>query len=202
MNLITIPYTAYEMGLPQSGQHILGQLIGKNIIVYQAFNPDIAEYAVKNQQLGGNAYSFTRMTWIKPNFLWMMYRAGWATKPNQERILAIEIPLLVLKDLIKQGVYTSYKKDIYPNQEAWQQAMSQTEVRLQWDPDHSPTGKKLERRAIQIGMKGEIAKKYATEWIVAIQDITNFVLEQGQKIQTSDLASLEVIQEELIPITL
>jgi len=24
-----------------------------------------------------------RMTWIKPNFLWMMYRSGWASKKNQ-----------------------------------------------------------------------------------------------------------------------
>jgi hypothetical protein len=31
------------------------------------------------------------MTWIKPSFLWMMYRCGWATKPGQERVLAIQI---------------------------------------------------------------------------------------------------------------
>ena len=76
MNLETIHYTHYELGLPQSGQHILGQLRGDNIIVYQAFNPAIANYAVKHQKFGGSAYSFTRMSWIKPNFLWMMYRAG------------------------------------------------------------------------------------------------------------------------------
>jgi hypothetical protein len=29
--------------------------------------------------------------WIKPSFLWMMYRCGWATKPLQERVLAVEI---------------------------------------------------------------------------------------------------------------
>ncbi|MFM7854759.1 MAG: DUF4291 family protein [Flammeovirgaceae bacterium] len=27
--------------------------------------------------------SLNRMTWMKPNFLWMMYRSGWATKHNQ-----------------------------------------------------------------------------------------------------------------------
>jgi len=31
------------------------------------------------------------MTWIKPSFLWMMYRSGWATKPGQEHILATQI---------------------------------------------------------------------------------------------------------------
>lgn len=29
------------------------------------------------------------------------------------------------------------------------------EVRLQWDPDHSPTYSKEVRRAIQLGLKGE-----------------------------------------------
>ena len=32
------------------------------------------------------------MTWIKPSFLWMMYRAGWGYKDdNQRRILAIDL---------------------------------------------------------------------------------------------------------------
>ena len=31
------------------------------------------------------------MSWIKPNFLWMMYRCGWAAKENQKSVLAISI---------------------------------------------------------------------------------------------------------------
>ncbi|HOY05022.1 MAG TPA: DUF4291 family protein [Saprospiraceae bacterium] len=60
------------------------------LLVYQAFNPAIAAYAAEHRRFGGPAYSFNRMSWIKPNFLWMMYRAGRAAKPSQERILAIE----------------------------------------------------------------------------------------------------------------
>jgi hypothetical protein len=33
------------------------------------------------------------MSWIKTNFLWMMYRCGWCTKPRQEHILAVRITL-------------------------------------------------------------------------------------------------------------
>lgn len=34
----------------------------------------------------------TRMTWIKPSFLWMMYRSGGAQKdPGQKRIFAMDI---------------------------------------------------------------------------------------------------------------
>jgi hypothetical protein len=31
-------------------------------------------------------------TWVKPSFLWMMYRSGWATTPGQERILPARSP--------------------------------------------------------------------------------------------------------------
>ena len=55
--------------LPKNGKQIIGQLDGENIIVYQAFNANIAEYAVKNQKFGGEYYSFTRMSWIKPGFM-------------------------------------------------------------------------------------------------------------------------------------
>lgn len=54
------------------------------------------------------------------------------------------------------------------------------EVRLQWDPDHTPSYEKLERRAIQLGLKGNMLKKYGIEWIVEIKDITPFVYTQRE----------------------
>ena len=51
--------------------------------------------AVANQTfLKCKDYSTTRMTWIKPNFLWMMYRSGWAEKKGQENILAIYLKVI------------------------------------------------------------------------------------------------------------
>lgn len=69
MHLKTITYPAYEAQAPQKGKHILAQTTEDNIIVYQAFNPRIAAYAVEHQAFGGEHYRFTRMSWIKPNFL-------------------------------------------------------------------------------------------------------------------------------------
>ncbi len=195
LNLPTIPYAQYEDLLPQTGKHILGCLRGENIIVYQAFNPIISAYALENQKFGGPAYSFSRMSWIKPNFLWMMYRSGWASKLGQEHILAIEIPLEKFKIIVAQAVYSSYQADIYPSEVEWQAALQTSEVRLQWDPDHDPYGTKLERKAIQLGMKGEILGQFATEWIVSITDISSFVREQGALVQEKRLNELLVIQE-------
>jgi hypothetical protein len=45
--------------------------------VYQAFKPAIGRYAVAHQRFTGCPdYSVTRMTWIKTNFLWMMFRCA------------------------------------------------------------------------------------------------------------------------------
>jgi hypothetical protein len=138
------------------------------------------------------------MSWIKPNFLWMMYRSGWASKPDQEHILAIEIPLEKFKIIVAQAVYSSYQADIYLSEENWQAALQTSEVRLQWDPDHDPYGTKLERKAIQLGMKGAILRQFATEWIVSITDISSFVREQGALVQEKQLNELLVIQEVVI----
>jgi len=62
----------------------------QTITVYQAYAPEIAEPAVAAGRFTAGFHR-DRMTWIKPSFLWMMYRCGWAAKPGQERVLAIRI---------------------------------------------------------------------------------------------------------------
>ncbi len=69
-------YKKQKERLPNEGQQIIGLMEDENIIVYQAYNSQIASCAVSNQKFGGSAYSFNRMSWIKQGFLWMLYRAG------------------------------------------------------------------------------------------------------------------------------
>lgn len=195
MNLITENYPAYQNNIPQTGQHILAQQTDNMVVVYQAFNPLIANYAIQNQQFGGGAYSFNRMSWIKPNFLWMMYRCGWAQKENQQYVLAIWIKQTDFDYILSKAAYSSYKQGIYTSHEEWKQHLATTEVRLQWDPDHDPYGKSLERRAIQLGMKGTILKAFCTEMIVKIEDITPFVKEQYGFVANRDAEKLTVAYE-------
>ena len=196
----TEKYTEQIKRLPKTGQQIIGSIQGDNIIVYQAFNPQISDYAVSNQQFGGPAYSFNRMSWIKPGFLWMMHRAGWASKEQQERILAITLPLIHFTTILQQATISSYKSELFATEEIWKEELRKTEVRLQWDPDHDPSGNKQERRAIQQGMKGEILEKFCTDWIVRIEDISDFVNAAYQKVVTKNIAELEIPYEDIIEI--
>lgn len=198
MHLELIPYSTYESNLPQQGNHILGQTRGSNIIVYQAFNDAIADYAVANQKFGGPAYSFTRMTWIKPNFLWMMYRSGWAQKENQNRVLAIEISLEGFFELLKEGVVSSYDP-CYGSHEEWKRQLELSDVRIQWDPDHGLHGEKLKRRAVQIGIRDGALQKFNDEYIQRIDDISSFVKVQFGLLQ-SDPATVQVALEKVIEV--
>jgi hypothetical protein len=195
MDLKAVKYSEYEKNVPQTGQHILAQQTADDIIVYQAYSKTIAAYAVKHQRFGGDSFSFNRMTWIKPNFLWMMYRCGWATKENQDCVLAIKISKVFFDEILSKAAYSSFKENIYADREEWETALNNSEVRLQWDPDHNPFGSKQERKAIQLGLKGRIMQQFAEKEIIELADITDFVKEQYAVLQTKGIDELIVPAE-------
>jgi hypothetical protein len=196
-SLVLEKYSQARDILPASGEIVSGQFDSDCIVVYQAFNDSIADYALQNQSFGGPHYRFQRMSWIKSNFLWMMYRSGWASKLNQERILAISLGLSDFKEFIGQGVHSSYIPELYATRELWMKQLAASEIRLQWDPDHDPYGEKLERRALQIGLKGETLKRF-NERIVRIEDITDFVREQKVFVDSQQLDQLLIPKERVV----
>lgn len=193
----TVSYLEYEQQAPQQGKHILATLLGDNIIVYQAYRPSIGQYALKQQHFGGD-FKLTRMSWIKPNFLWMMYRSGWGQKEGQTYVLGVEIPLKFFIEILNESVVSSYKQHLYPNREDWQAAVAKSEVRLQWDPDHHPTGEKLDRKAVQLGLRGEFIRRYAQEEVVAIHDMRPFIQEQLPHLEQKNWGALQIPQEQVL----
>lgn len=139
-------YTEQLNEWPNKGHHIMAQYDNDKIIVYQSYRPEIGNFAAKNQYFG-EGFSLDRMTWIKPNFLWMMYRNGWSKKPGQEVVLAIHLKMEAFERYLESAVYSSYQSEIYDTHEEWKKQVSESEVRLQWDPDHDPHGAKLERQS-------------------------------------------------------
>ena len=160
----------------------------KTIRVYQAYNNEIADEALKLGKFGSK-FSLNRMTWIKPSFLWMMYRSGWATKQGQERILAIDIKKEGFDEIVENAVISVYSADLGISREEWKEKLVNSEVRIQWDPDRDIYGKPIGRRAIQLGLRGEIVKKYVNEWIVKITDITKEVVEMREKIENGSFSA-------------
>lgn len=194
MKLPTEPYVEQLRHWPKTGRHILAHFDAETIVVYQAYNPAIGRYAVENQRFGG-PFSFSRMSWIKPNFLWMMFRSGWGTKENQEVTLGLRVRRGFFESLLAAAVPSSWDRDLFAAEADWARAVSGSAVRLQWDPDHHPNGAKQERRAIQLGLRGDVLEALATRELLEVIDLTAFVAEQREALKAGGVANLRTPSE-------
>jgi len=200
MNILTDPYLTQLARWPRTGRHILCQYDDTSVIVYQAYRPSIGHFAAQHGYFGGE-FSLSRMSWIKPGFLWMMHRSGWASKAGQEVVLAIRLKRAAFADILAQSVHATYVKEVYGTTDVWKQCVENSSVRLQWDPDHDPSGEKVERRAIQLGLRGSSLAHYAHDWILDIEDISDFAHEQYQSVKTHDYTQLITPCETVYPVT-
>src|SRR5262245_9909899 len=194
MKLETERYVDQVKLWPRSGRHILAQFDHETVVVYQAYRPSIGRYAVEYGQFGGE-FNYSRMSWIKPNFLWMMFRSGWGTKPDQEVTLGLRLRRTFFDLILAQAVKSSWDADHFKTHDEWQEAVECSSVRLQWDPDHSPSGAKLERRAIQLGLRGEVLESFGRRELLEVIDLTAFVVEQRSVLAASGTDSLVTPKE-------
>jgi hypothetical protein len=181
MNLHLASYADQARQWPQSGQHILAQFDDETIIVYQAYRSSIGRFAVENGFFGGD-FSYSRMSWTKPNFLWMMYRSDWGRSEGQEVVLAIRLRRSFFDSILEKAVASSFGQSGLASQSEWQAAVVRSDVRLQWDPDHLPNGQPCARRAVQLGIRGKTLEAYGKEQIVEIIDMSDFVSEQCERV--------------------
>jgi hypothetical protein len=189
MSLNTEPFLEQNARWPAAGRHILAQFDTESVVVYQAYAPPIGRFAASHGYFGGE-FSYSRMSWIKPNFLWMMYRSGWGAKPGQEVVLAVRLRREFFDSLLMQAVPSTFVSGLYADATEWKRAVRRSGVRLQWDPDHGPKGQPLQRRAIQLGLRGDVLEEYGKRAILEIQDLSGFVAEQRQRVQLGDLEAL------------
>jgi len=108
-------------------------------------------------------------------------RSGWGMKRNQEVTLGIWLKRPFFEEILATAALTTSYGVCSEEQRKAQ--MQTSAVRLQWDPDRMPDGSRLERRAVQLGMKNDVSRCYASSDkgvspIVGIVDLRQFVEEQ------------------------
>ncbi|MET8826277.1 DUF4291 domain-containing protein [Streptomyces sp. NPDC004610] len=145
----------------------------RTIVVYQAYSPAIADAALRAGRFVA-PFSFHRMTWIKPSFLWLMHRSNWARKPGQERVLAVRITREGWEDALSQAVLTT----------ADPAAVAQAAVHVQWDPERSPRGAALNHYSIQVGIGRHLIRTFTDDWITDLTDLTAQVRKASTLIRT------------------
>ncbi|KAF0811239.1 hypothetical protein IGB42_04297 [Andreprevotia sp. IGB-42] len=158
----------------------------RTIRVYQAYSDAIADSALANGTFVSPPFKMERMTWIKPSFLWMMYRAGWGLKDeSQKRILAIDITREGFEWALAHSCLSH--ADPSMSKEEWEHLKNSAPVRIQWDPERDLMLQPLPYRAIQIGLSKEAVQLYINEWICGISEVTRLALEIRALIQEGRL---------------
>ncbi|MFE6975500.1 DUF4291 domain-containing protein [Streptomyces sp. NPDC057682] len=158
-----------EVQPPQHGIRALHT--ATTLTVYQAYRPALGLPAARDGRFPA-AWKRDRMTWIKPSFLWMMYRCGWAEKEGQETVLAVEITREGFDWALENAALSHYVRGVHPDRASWQRDLRAAPARVQWDPERDLRLNRLPYRSLQLGLAGEASRRYADEWTVSIRDVT------------------------------
>ncbi len=184
----------------ESTRQVRAHYNDKTIRVYQAYNDIIANSAIYHGTLQCPEFKIERMTWIKPSFLWMMYRSGWGNKDiNQKRILAIDISREGFEWALKNACLTHYDEEVYSSREEWELTKAASPVKVQWDPERNIDLAPLHYKAIQIGLSKDAVNFYLQEWIQNIFDITSLVRNIHQLLLENEIQkALSLVPSETI----
>ncbi|WP_280421185.1 DUF4291 domain-containing protein [Nocardia carnea] len=170
-------------------QHEIRALYNASTItVYQAYSPVIGRPAIREGRFP-TAWKRERMTWIKPSFLWMMYRCGWGTKPDQETVLAVEISRSGFEWALRHACLSTYKPGLHSDRSTWQRQLKCSPARVQWDPERDLQLRPMPYRSLQLGLCGEAVGRYADEWTVDISDVTPLAREIRALVSVGDFDS-------------
>ncbi|MDH6228041.1 DUF4291 domain-containing protein [Streptomyces sp. MJP52] len=157
------------------------------VTVYQAYRPEIGRPAARDGRFPV-AWKRDRMTWIKPSFLWMTYRCGWAAKEGQETVLAVRIRREGFEWALRNACLSHYVRGLHEDRASWSRRLRRAPARVQWDPERDLRMRALPHRSLQLGLAGEAAARYADEWIVGIEDVTPRVREIRARLSAGDEA--------------
>jgi hypothetical protein len=166
------------------------------VTVYQAYHPTIGEPAARDGRFPAS-WKRERMTWIKPSFLWMMYRCGWGRKPNQETVLAIEVSRGGFEWALGHACLSHFDSDVHADHADWKRRLRENPARVQWDPERDLNLRPLGHRSLQLGLAGEATRRYADEWAVSFTDVTPLAHEVHALVRAGDLeAAARLLPEE------
>ncbi|WP_406862572.1 DUF4291 domain-containing protein [Streptomyces sp. HUAS MG47] len=165
---------------------IRARFTDSTVTVYQAYRPEIGLPAARDGRFPA-VWKRDRMTWIKPSFLWMMYRCGWGKKEGQETVLAVEISREGFAWALEHASLSHYVRGLHPDRASWQRELRRAPTRVQWDPERDLHLQALPYRSLQLGLSGEAAGRYADEWIVSITDVTERAHDVHELVRSGDL---------------
>ncbi|MGY3201614.1 DUF4291 domain-containing protein [Streptomyces sp. TE5632] len=140
------------------------------VVVHQAYPPEIGLPAAREGRFPA-AWKRDRMTWIKPSFLWMMYRCGWGAKEGQEVVLAVEITREGFEWALEHACLSHYERGLHADRAAWKRRLKRAPARVQWDPERDVHLRPLAHRSLQLGLTDATALAHEIHGLVRDGDL-------------------------------
>ncbi|MDT0379794.1 DUF4291 domain-containing protein [Streptomyces sp. DSM 42041] len=156
------------------------------VTVHQAYAPQLGLPAARDGRFPPG-WKRDRMTWIKPSFLWMMYRCGWGEKQHQETVLAVDLAREGFEWALRHACLSHFDADVHADRPAWRHALRESPARVQWDPERDLHLRPLAHRSLQLGLSGEAVRRYADAWITGIRDVTPLAHEVHALVRAGEL---------------
>lgn len=142
------------------------------IVMYQAYDDRIADSALAHGRFVAPQWSFNRMTWIKPSFLWLMHRSHWATSKGQTRVLAVRVTRAGFDRALSLAVSTDPTARAFRTYDEWRAAFESALVHVQWDTERALSGAALGHYSVQVGLSRNVTREFVDDWIVSITDLS------------------------------
>ena len=101
------------------------------------------------------------------------------------------------KEILKQAIPTSFDRDIFESEREWKRSLDNSEVRYQWDPDRDLSLRRLEHRALQLGIRGSVVQSYVNDWILDIEEVTKLAHDINNAVKNK-LKELPKVPEEKV----
>ncbi len=184
----------------ENGPQIIAAFDEQGLFVYQAFKDVVVDAALEKGTFG-RGFSLERLTWIKPGFGWILYRSRYATRRRQTRILRIKLSHEGFRTILEEAVPTTFELSTEPDRDAWSRALRLSEVRFQWDPERDLALRKTGRRALQLGIRGDLVRRYVGEWILGLEDVTGLAREIKAAIESGHDQLPEVPDERVYEVS-
>jgi len=172
------------------------------VTIYQAFSDAIANAALAAGRFV-SPFSFHRMTWIKPSFLWLMHRSNWGQKSGQTRVLAVRVRRAGWEKALSMGVLTTFVPGVFASPDEWAERFATAQVHVQWDPERTLRGAATSDGSIQVGLSRHVIREYTDEWVVRIEDYTPRVRKIYALLQSgrADQAKRHLPPERMCPVS-
>ncbi len=157
----------------------------ETITVYQAYPVPIALAAARAGRFVP-PFKRDRISWLRPSFRWMMYRCRWASADGQDRVLAVEMSREGFEWALGHSCLAQYDHTFHADREQWTNALKESPVRIQWEPERSLALTPLPYRALQVGLGVDVIDRYVQEWTVGITDVTHLARRIGEQVRRGD----------------